>query len=350
MMMSQIAKVLSVGICLTAFSVLLWGTGQKQPKANTPTSVVWKLPAQGQAGDYAGMEECIACHPLHASMFLKTVHAKAASKDVKYGNGCESCHGPGKAHVEAIQAAGGDDQKIAAAKNLIFGFKGKPEENSQRCLSCHITSHDQSLFERSEHKLHGVMCQSCHSAHLLAAADAKDQLAAPLPQQQFSNGPRIPEPNRWLSESLLRRPQTQLCFSCHSTVQAQFALPTHHRVPEGFMKCTDCHNAHGTNNQPMLRKTAWEGCIDCHTEKRGPFIFEHAAVKVEGCGGCHTPHGTVNRQLLLRREGRFLCLQCHVDPQAPNVPHGRLGFTTKGECARCHVAVHGSNFNQFFLN
>jgi DmsE family decaheme c-type cytochrome len=116
------------------------------------------------------------------------------------------------------------------------------------------------------------------------------------------------------------------------------------------MKCTDCHNAHGTNNQPMLRKTAWEACIDCHTEKRGPYVFEHAAVKVEGCAACHSPHGTVNRQLLLRREERFICLQCHVNPEAPNVPHGRLGFTTRGECSRCHVAVHGSNFSEFLLN
>jgi predicted CXXCH cytochrome family protein len=337
-------------VLLGGSSILVYGLGQKQPKANTPSSVVWKIPTQGQFGDYAGAEACAACHPVHSEVFNKSIHAKAAPKDVKYGTGCESCHGPGKAHIQAIEAAAGDDQKIAAAKKLVFGFHGKPEENSGRCLTCHVTSHDQSLFDKSEHKLHGVACQSCHSAHLTGAAGIRDKVEAPIAQAQFFRSPRIGEENRWLTESLLRLPQPRLCYQCHSTVQAQFALPTHHRVPEGLMKCTDCHNAHGTNNQPMLRKTAWEGCIDCHTEKRGPFVYEHAAVKVEGCAGCHTPHGTVNRQLLLRREGRFLCLQCHVDPQAPNVPHGRLGFTTKGECARCHVAVHGSNFNQFLLN
>jgi predicted CXXCH cytochrome family protein len=348
--MRQAMKVSLVVILLGGSSIFLFGLGQKQPKVNLPSSTVWKPAVQEKAGDYVGVETCVGCHPVHADAFLKTVHAKAAPKEAQYGGGCESCHGPGKAHVEAIEAAAGDDQKIAAAKNLIFGFHAKPAENSSRCLSCHITSHDQSLFDRSEHKLHGVACQNCHSPHLTEALDVKDKTEAPLPQARFSRAPRINEQNRWLTESLLRESQPRLCFSCHSTVQAQFTLPSHHRVPEGFMKCTDCHNAHGTNNQPMLRKTAWEGCIDCHTEKRGPFVFEHAAVKIEGCAGCHSPHGTVNRQLLLRREGRFLCLQCHVDPQAPNVPHGRLGFTTKGECARCHVAVHGSNFSEFFLN
>src|SRR5262249_34377034 len=156
--------------------------------------------------------------------------------------------------------------------------------------------------------------------------------------------------DRWLSSNLLRKSQNDLCFGCHGTVQAQFTLPSHHRVPEGLMKCTDCHSPHGTRNTPMLKKTNWESCINCHAEKRGPFVFEHAAVKVEGCIACHSPHGTVSRMLLLRREGRFLCLQCHVDPVTTNVPHGRLGFATRGECNRCHVAIHGSNSSEFFLN
>ncbi len=115
------------------------------------------------------------------------------------------------------------------------------------------------------------------------------------------------------------------------------------------MSCTDCHNAHGTISRPLLKKAGWETCVTCHVEKRGPFVFEHAAVKVEGCVICHSPHGTIERNMLLRREGRFLCLQCHVNPFAANVPHGRLGFQTRGECVRCHATIHGSNVSEFFL-
>ena len=57
--------------------------------------------------------------------------------------------------------------------------------------------------------------------------------------------------------------------------------------------------------------------------------------------------------MLNRRESRFLCLQCHgdshSDQEQTNVPHSRLGFQTRGDCTRCHVAIHGSNFNQSFL-
>jgi DmsE family decaheme c-type cytochrome len=102
-------------------------------------------------------------------------------------------------------------------------------------------------------------------------------------------------------------------------------------------------------NRPLLKKANFEVCVGCHAEKRGPFLYEHASVKVEGCTACHSPHGTVEPHLLLRREGRFLCLQCHVNPSATNVPHSRLSFQTRGDCVRCHVQIHGSNADQFFL-
>ena len=122
-------------------------------------------------------------------------------------------------------------------------------------------------------------------------------------------------------------------------------------VPEGSMKCTDCHNSHGTTNQASLTAPGWETCTGCHTDKHGPFVFEHAAVQVEGCAVCHTPHGSVSRFLLQRRESRFLCLQCHGDSHSeqPSVPHSRLGFQTRGDCTRCHVTIHGSNFSNMFL-
>ena len=53
------------------------------------------------------------------------------------------------------------------------------------------------------------------------------------------------------------------------------------------------------------------GCLNCHGDKRGPFTFEHAPVRFEGCSTCHEAHGSANPRMLVRREVRFVCLECH---------------------------------------
>src|SRR5512141_1335848 len=62
-----------------------------------------KAPASAISSDYVGSDTCVACHEDQDRRFKHTVMGKAFAKphtaDEKLG--CESCHGPGKAHVEA---------------------------------------------------------------------------------------------------------------------------------------------------------------------------------------------------------------------------------------------------------
>jgi predicted CXXCH cytochrome family protein len=332
-----------IGFFLFIAAFCFQGAAQTLPSAVSPTSTAAVQPATGEG--YVGAETCRGCHKSEYQEFTRTRHATIPATRKDAATGCETCHGPGKAHVQGMVAARGDDAKIAAASKLIFAFRGKPAENSNRCMTCHITSQDQSKFQHSTHSMHGVSCNDCHSAH-----QVDRQANGSTAQGAFFSVPKIEEEKRWLHSSLLKKPQPELCFGCHTNVQTQFALPTHHRVTEGAMKCTDCHNTHGTSNRATLRQSGWETCVQCHVEKRGPFVFEHSAVKVEGCVACHTPHGSVNKALLVRREERFLCLQCHVDPFAANVPHGRQSFQTRGDCTRCHARIHGSNFDPNFVH
>jgi predicted CXXCH cytochrome family protein len=264
--------------------------------------------------------------------------------------GCETCHGPGKIHVDAEEEAAGDPAKELAGTKLIYTFHGSPKENSGRCMTCHITSREQETFAHSQHAAAGISCNECHAAHLVNEVKGQGQGGVAYAQAAFYLAPQLPKTVRWLHSSLLKDSEPNLCFSCHGNIQAQFALPVHHRVPEGLIKCSDCHTPHGSMNRSSLNATQWETCVKCHVEKRGPYVYEHAAVRVEGCVVCHNPHGSTNRMLLMRREGRQLCLQCHTGfhTQA-GVPHGRLGFQTSGECTRCHVTIHGSELDANFL-
>ena len=100
-------------------------------------------------------------------------------------------------------------------------------------------------------------------------------------------------------------------------------MPFHHKVNEGLMNCSDCHNVHGTFQNSNLKVTADQNaiCTKCHTETRGPFVYEHAAVKGEGCMACHTPHGSQNARLLNMPNINQLCNQCH-SPVGAGTVHG----------------------------
>jgi len=342
-------------ICVVGFLPTAYLYAQRQPAPSKGPSVAWQAPTQGQPSDYAGEATCEICHLAEASQFKKSPHADIAPKDAKMGVGCEGCHGPGNAHAQAEETAAGSKEKQAAGAKLIYSFNGNPKENAEQCLRCHQSGKGQDSFAHSIHLAAGVTCIDCHSPHPVDLAHAGKSQLQPA-QAQFFSVPRLDKETLWRTDGILKAPQPELCFGCHRTVQAQFALPEHHRVPEGFMKCTDCHTPHGTMNHFQLAKAGWETCVKCHVEKRGPFVYEHAVVRVEGCTACHTPHGSVNDFLLKRREQRLLCLQCHTALHATsgfhgqaNVPHGRGGYQGSGPCTRCHVAVHGSNFDEYLL-
>ena len=326
---------------------------QKKPEAAKGPSVTSLVPSDaGQQVDYVGVEKCQSCHKAETTEFLKTTHSTLKIPGKDYIQGCETCHGPGKAHSDAVQAAHGDDADIARAlkEHPMFAFRATAEENAARCLTCHTTSKQQQFFGVSEHAGHGISCNQCHATHLVDAVKDASKGNLTYPQAYFFQVPQLKDETRWLHNSLLKQAEPEMCYACHLTVQAKFALPVHHRVPEGLLKCSDCHNPHGTLNTASLNKPGQETCINCHVEKRGPYVYQHPAVSIEGCVTCHNPHGSTNRMLLVRREGRQLCLQCHTGfHNQAAVPHSRLGFQTSGECVRCHVTIHGSNLDINFL-
>ena len=95
-----------------------------------------------------------------------------------------------------------------------------------------------------------------------------------------------------------------------------------------------------------------QSCLKCHTDLRGPFLFEHAAVRIDGCETCHSPHGSTNAKLLKRPVVYTICLECHngaagFGRQADGIPiqssSHNMADPRFRNCTTCHVRVHGSN-------
>lgn len=273
-------------------------------------SFAWAGSAYAKA-EYVGAAECMDCHEDQANTLAETQHGKAAFSDLSE-HGCETCHGPGGDHVKQPNKAEFQPSiEKLSAKELV-----------NICTSCH-TGGKQSHWEGSRHEMEGVGCNDCHSIHSPGSAMA---------QLKFAD-------------------ETETCFQCHKQIRSETRKTSHHPVREGKIGCSDCHNPHGTVTDKLIAAVSVnELCYECHTEKRGPFLWEHAPVR-ENCLNCHTPHGS-NHAKLQKTSVPFLCQQCHSNTRHPGTLYDATTLPAAARvsnridnraCVNCHASIHGSN-------
>lgn len=300
---------------LTAASVLSWvlsalvvaraapPAGQAAPAGALPES---------QWGAYVGEAKCASCHAPQAKAYKAGLHSTAWDvRTPAAAKGCESCHGAGESHVADV-----------GAKGRMRNFNTmRPRDVNEFCLTCH-NREEHAQWDSGMHDARNLSCISCHSNHA-SKSEAK----------------------------LLKKDTiTATCAQCHREKAAKLQGSSHMPVREGKMECTTCHNQHGSTNVRMLRvgNTVNELCTSCHTEKRGPFLWEHPPVR-EGCITCHDPHGSGNDRMLVAKVP-YLCQRCHVATQHPATMYDNSRITPAPSvriigrgCVNCHSQIHGSN-------
>ncbi|MDX1631678.1 MAG: cytochrome c3 family protein, partial [Thermoanaerobaculia bacterium] len=263
---------------------------------------VGAVPAAGQEEggesepERIGLETCAGCHE-QAETFPQGSHGRAMERwdpDL-LARSCDTCHEAGEDHVL---------DPMPENVNRI------PADGA--CLSCHAEKEGQMALATPDHARRAeVGCLDCHDE----GHDAPD------------------------TEHLLAATPVKVCGDCHGSKRAAAHRPFAHRDGDEPFPCTSCHSVHGETRTGRLLAEGSVACIECHTEKTGPFVFPHPPREVEGCPACHQPHGSTNPRMLTRRSIPDLCIECH-----PGIPAFHdLTQSRFRACVSCHTAVHGSN-------
>lgn len=275
--------------------------------------------------NYVGARNCLsACHfhdKIKQDFDASTMGAQLSKKSGMPLVDCESCHGPGSLAIEGltsekVEMQAKEGKQTTCDYMMLINLKTLPSQaKSLICLRCHTANATFNLhnWNASSHASGDISCSDCHNVHI--GPDLKVQ------------------PTK----------MADMCDKCHPREKAEFLLPSHHPVPEKRVFCNDCHDPHGTISDKLLRKpTVRETCAQCHAEKEGPFVFQHAET-TEDCMACHSPHGSPNNNLL-NVPVPFLCLQCHAGHRTGT---GATQLERKGafytRCTDCHSQIHGTD-------
>jgi DmsE family decaheme c-type cytochrome len=284
----------------------------KFAEAKVKPAKATKAPAKAAADDeatFVGSQVCLGCHTTQAAAFNQTTMGRIFRnpRTAQEKGGCETCHGAGSSHVKAGggRGVGGiiSFRKNDASRTVA--------DNNAICLSCHDKG-DRNYWQGSVHEARDVACTDCHT--VMARVSVRGQLKTER--------------------------EVDTCYQCHKDRRVQAQRSSHMPLREGKLTCTNCHNPHGSASDAMLKEASVnDNCYKCHAEKRGPFLWEHAAGR-ETCLNCHEAHGS-NIEYLLKVQRPRLCQDCHSVGHPSQSPLVNTAFNRS--CNNCHSQIHGSN-------
>ncbi|HEY1904300.1 MAG TPA: tetratricopeptide repeat protein [Terracidiphilus sp.] len=178
--------------------------------------------------------------------------------------GCENCHGPGAAHVEAMR-------------------KGKIPQNGA----------DPTIVnpERLGSQLADDICMSCHQA-----GDAR-VLQSGKTYQDFRPGEPLER-----TVAIFQIPPTRENPPDKDHVQHYYSMSlsecfiaTRNLRPEKQLRCISCHDPHVEPTADEAPAHFNSACLGCHTKAscKAPQAVREATTPSDNCIGCHMPRRSI---------------------------------------------------------
>ncbi|MFC1744649.1 tetratricopeptide repeat protein [Candidatus Riflebacteria bacterium] len=248
---------------------------------------------------------CGSCHGSQIQVKFLPEKEKYSTRFVSLGINCESCHGPGKKHIELAKS-----NRISHEKDI--GLEALDTLNKDASLN---------------------ICFRCHAIKL-QIFDFGNYLPGKSLEKYFSKTMDCAFINTFLPDGRIRK----------------FAYQKYHLYSDcylsGSMTCVDCHNPHSQKYRDIWGKELVgifddEQCLSCHMSKK-PAIEKHShhikGSKGSLCISCHMPyvqHPVIGPHLKLTRSDHTIpiprprfdssqgvenaCYKCHKDRKTPSL-------------------------------
>ncbi len=222
---------------------------------DVPLEACVDWPPQRVLGTHARFSNCQECHGSQIGLEPDTSINGYETRYQDLRINCESCHGPGKRHVELARSGGLDASLDIGVRSLVALTK------------------DQSL----------AVCFQCHA---LKDVLRTGYLPGESLETHYSLGLSALGDKPWFADGRVRT----------------FAYQENHRFSDcylsGSMTCVDCHDPHSQKyrdiwGRPLPDRFADGQCTDCHASKAGDVAAHthHSAGSAGSrCVACHMPY------------------------------------------------------------
>lgn len=204
--------------------------------------------------------ECMACHNAYPEIELGADtpgRTPAFPGRIPEGIDCQRCHGPGRAHVEALQDAASPEEIRSA---IVNPTRLSSDRELEVCMQCHL--------ETTSRKL----------PHSIVRADRgffSYRPGEPLADfsLHFDHAPGSGEEDKFEVVQSVYRLRQSKCF-----IQSA-----------GEMTCTTCHDPHHAPRGEAAAKHYSNACRKCHGETVDTMITAEKHPRAAQCVSCHMP-------------------------------------------------------------
>jgi Cytochrome c554 and c-prime len=238
-------------------------------------AAVWNLSPGYQNADYSFnriiQPGCIYCHSGRPQPVAGYPGKYDSTPFTQSSVGCENCHGPGAAHVQAMGQ--GEDYDKGADPTIVNPARLTGQLADDICMSCHQIGDARVLQPGKTYQDFRPGEPLDHTVSIFQIPPTRE------------NPPQDDHVEHYYSMSLSKcfratrsLPATKQlrCITCHDP----HVEPTHAEAPAFFnAKCLTCHTAASCTATAAIRQatTPADNCIGCHMPRRDIQAISHTS-------------------------------------------------------------------------